>query len=144
MKPEPLPMQMVYAYWHMCRSSADVLGHIYSWHRGSEKAFWGCFTQKMVWEPNSFSGTRCFSLYVHTQTLGSGSEIIIFKNIHCDHVKVAGPSETPDTTLKLLQCTAGGRHICMLIKNQEAGVQNFTSLWQLCFTIISPASRLNI
>lgn len=32
----------------------------------------------------------------------------------------------------------------MLIKNQEAGVQSFTSLWQLCFTIISPASRLNI
>lgn len=39
------------------------------------------------------------------------------QNIHCDHVKVVGLAETPDTTLKLLHAQQEGE-ICMLIENQ--------------------------
>ncbi len=93
---------ILYTYWPMCNNSVrfkDDLGHIFSWQRGKRKTSRGCFSQKISWEPRSYSRTRCLSLDVETQTLGLGLwfKIIIFN----DYVKVVGPSETPDTTLKL-------------------------------------------
>lgn len=90
---------------HFCQGLGTIWVIFFLGMEVKEEAFWGCFSQKMTSEPRSYNRTRCFSLYVESQTLGSGlwfNEIIIFKKIHCDHVKVIGPSETPDTTLKLL------------------------------------------
>lgn len=71
-------------------------------------------------EPGSYSRARCFSLHEETQTLGSGlwfNKNSHIQNIHCDHVKVVGPSETPGTTLKLLHAQQDAE-IHMLIENQ--------------------------
>lgn len=98
----------------------DVLGHIYSWHGGKGEAFWVYFSQKISQEPRSYSRTRCFSLYVETQNLGSGlwfTEIIIFK-IYTVITSRLLPCKRH--LILLWNCFSAQQkgEICMLIENQ--------------------------